>query len=206
MSAAIASSTPKKVRYSSTSLLRVHARCPGVRTPTLIMSLCTSIPATRSYITLISLPASCNGSSRTTGKTRRLPEPQDQYRRLTHAHAAATGGTRHGAPAADFSTASSGPKRIGDGRQHASIKHPRTARPRQLIRHASPQPPQPPPTSQPSSGASGPSFVPTGALRSGAWILFRIKDHRAGPAIEVSLSAQRAAIHADRHRYTWMYD
>src|SRR5215831_15893120 len=108
------------------------------------MSLCTSIPATRSYITLISLSASCNGSSRTTGKTRRLPEPQDQYRRLTHAHAAATGGTRHGAPAADFSTASSGPKRIGDGRQHASIKHPRTARPRQLIRHASPQPPPQP--------------------------------------------------------------
>src|SRR5215468_3341161 len=153
MSAAIASSTPKKVRYSSTSLLRLHARCPGVRTPTLIMSLCTSIPATRSYITLISLSASCHGSSRTTGKTRRLPEPQDQYRRLTHAHAAATGGTRHGAPAADFSTASSGPKRIGDGRQHASIKHRPAARPRQLIRHAAPQPPQPPQTP-----AAKPSF------------------------------------------------
>jgi len=31
-SAAIVSSTPKNVRYSSTSLVRVHARCPGTRT------------------------------------------------------------------------------------------------------------------------------------------------------------------------------
>jgi hypothetical protein len=61
-------STPKNVRYSSTSEVRVHARCPGVRIPTLIMSLWTSIPATRSYITLIRLPASCNGSLRNKGE------------------------------------------------------------------------------------------------------------------------------------------
>ena len=33
-------------------------------------------------------------------QARRPPEPRDQYRRLTHAHATATGVTRHGAPAA----------------------------------------------------------------------------------------------------------
>jgi len=55
------------------------------------------------------------------GKTGRLPEPQDQHRRLTHAHAAATGGTRHRAPAPNLSTASNGPKRLGDGRRHATI-------------------------------------------------------------------------------------
>ncbi len=54
------------------------------------------------------------------GKTSRLPEPQDQHRRLTHAHAAAAGGTRHRAPAPNLSTASNGPKRLGDGRRHAT--------------------------------------------------------------------------------------
>src|SRR6266571_4768711 len=44
----------------------------------------------------------------------------DQYRRLTHAHAAATGGTRHGAPAPFFTTASNGPNSYGDGRRHAT--------------------------------------------------------------------------------------
>src|SRR6266571_6917267 len=85
------------------------------------MSLWTSIPATRSYITLIRPPASCNGSlSEQQGKTSRPPEPQDQYRRLTHAHAAATGGTRHRAPAPNLHTASNGPRGIGDGRRQAS--------------------------------------------------------------------------------------
>src|SRR6266536_2896410 len=38
--------------------------------------------------------------TRNKGKARRPPEPPDQYSRLTHAHAAAaTGGTRHTAPA-----------------------------------------------------------------------------------------------------------
>ena len=44
----------------------------------------------------------------------------DQYRRLTHAHAAATGGTRQGAPAPFFTTASNGPNSYGDGRRHAT--------------------------------------------------------------------------------------
>ncbi len=46
--------------------------------------------------------------------------PRSVQETHTHAHAATTGGTRHGAPASDFSTASSGPKRTGDGRQHAA--------------------------------------------------------------------------------------
>src|SRR5258708_30391865 len=161
------------------------------------MSLCTSIPATRSYITLISLPASCNGSSRTTGKTRRLPEPQDQYRRLTHAHAAATGGTRHGAPAPDFSTASTGPKRIGDGRQHASTKHgpPVTTPSANLPR----KPATTPATADPSRRAElqGPVSSPRERCAAAHVFLFRIKDHRAGLATLVSLPAQRLAVYAD---------
>jgi hypothetical protein len=36
--------------------------------------------------------------------------------------------------------------------------------------------------------------------------LFRIKDHGAGPATEVSWPAQRPAMYADRRRCTWMYE
>jgi hypothetical protein len=36
--------------------------------------------------------------------------------------------------------------------------------------------------------------------------LFRIKDHHAGPATEVSLPTQPSAMHADRRRCTWMYE
>jgi hypothetical protein len=36
--------------------------------------------------------------------------------------------------------------------------------------------------------------------------LFRIKDHPAGPATEVSLAAQGPAVHADRRRCTCMYE
>jgi hypothetical protein len=33
---------------------------------------------------------------------------------------------------------------------------------------------------------------------------FRIKDHRAGPATEVSLAAQRCVVHADGRPRAWM--
>src|SRR5215471_12731101 len=36
--------------------------------------------------------------------------------------------------------------------------------------------------------------------------LFRITDHRAGPAMVVYLPAQRPAVHADGLRCTWMYE
>ena len=36
--------------------------------------------------------------------------------------------------------------------------------------------------------------------------LFRIKDYRAGLAMVVSLPAQRAVVHADGPRCTWMYE
>src|SRR5262249_17239873 len=36
--------------------------------------------------------------------------------------------------------------------------------------------------------------------------LFRITDHRAGPATEVSLAAQQLMIYANRRPCTWMYE
>src|SRR5260370_21575269 len=83
------------------------------------MSLCTSIPATRSYITFMRghllqrhPPPDGNGHA-----ARQSP---GQYRRLTHAHAAATEVTRQGAPAPISVTASNGPWLIGDDGRHAS--------------------------------------------------------------------------------------
>src|SRR5262249_25610574 len=43
--------------------------------------------------------------------------------------------------------------------------------------------------------------APTGDI----W-LFRITDHRAGPATEVSLAAQGCVVDADGRRCTWMYE
>src|SRR6266702_4245798 len=54
------------------------------------------------------------------GNRRAARQSPGQYRRLTHAHAAATGGTRHRAPAPNLHTASNGPRGIGDGRRQAS--------------------------------------------------------------------------------------
>src|SRR5215469_1827170 len=84
------------------------------------MSLCTSIPATRSYSTFIYAATSCSGTPHRTGHGAPPARAPGQYRRLTHAHAAATGVTRHGAPAPDLSTASNGPSETGDGERHAS--------------------------------------------------------------------------------------
>ena len=42
--------------------MRVHGFSPGDRIATLIMSLCTSIPATRSYSTFIRAATSCSGN------------------------------------------------------------------------------------------------------------------------------------------------
>ena len=63
------------------------------------MSLCTSIPATRSYSTFICAATSCSGTPQRMGTSAPPARAPDQYRRLTHAHAAATGVTRHRAPA-----------------------------------------------------------------------------------------------------------
>jgi Domain of unknown function (DUF222) len=57
-------------------------------------------PAMRSYSTFMRPATSCSGTQCGWEQARRLPEPQDQYRSMTHAHVAATGVTRHGAPAA----------------------------------------------------------------------------------------------------------
>ncbi len=48
-------------------------------------------PATRSYSTFMRLATSCGGTPFGWEQVRRPPEPRDQYRRLTHAHTAATG-------------------------------------------------------------------------------------------------------------------
>ena len=61
------------------------------RIATLIMSLCTSIPATYSYITFIPSATSCSGNPLPMGTRRAGAGAADQYRRLTHAHAAAAG-------------------------------------------------------------------------------------------------------------------
>jgi hypothetical protein len=56
-----------------------------------------------------------------------------------------------------------------------------------------------------------------GACGQGLWVdgglcyasllpLFRITDHRARPATEVSLPAQQPVVHADRRWCTWMYE
>ena len=48
-------------------------------------------PATRSYSTFMRLATSCSSPPGGWEQARRPPEPRDQYRRLTHAHATATG-------------------------------------------------------------------------------------------------------------------
>jgi len=73
-------------------------------------------------------------------------------------------GTRHRAPAPDLDTASTGPKGVGDGRRHASPSLPAPDDPCQPNRHANHQ------TSSAGQRSSRPSFVPTGAPRSGACI------------------------------------
>ena len=65
----------------------------------------------------------------------------DQYRRLTHAHTAATGVTRQGAPAPDLSTASNGPSETGDDERHASTTVHPPARPSPPDHGQRPQPP-----------------------------------------------------------------
>ena len=55
-----------------------------------------------------------------TGTRHAARQGPGQYRRLTHAHAAATGVTRHGAPAPNLLTASNGPSQTGDDERHAS--------------------------------------------------------------------------------------
>ena len=65
----------------------------------------------------------------------------DQYRRLTHAHAAATGVTRHGAPAPNLVTASNGPSATGDDERHASTTMHLPLRPAIAWPRQRPQPP-----------------------------------------------------------------
>src|SRR5690348_4742126 len=80
------------------------------------MSLCTSIPATYSCTTLTLRPppaAAPDGWGYGTPPAR----APDQYRRLTHAHAAATGVTRQGAPEPVSFTASNGPRAYGHDRR-----------------------------------------------------------------------------------------
>jgi hypothetical protein len=111
------------------------------------------------------------------GKASRLPEPQRQHRRLTHAHAAAAGGTRHGAPAPNLSTASNGPKRLGDGRRHAGSSLPAPHDPCQPVRYAHHRTACRP---TPASGPAGPSFVPTGAPRR-AHVFLKRRSKGDGP-------------------------
>src|SRR5215472_15598452 len=44
------------------------------------------------------------------------------------------------------------------------------------------------------------------AARIANLLLFRIKDHRAGLGMVVSLPGQTGPVHADRRRCTWMYE
>ena len=123
------------MRNSSTSVFRVHGFSPGDRIATFTISLCTSIPATRSYSTFICAATSSAAPPTDRDKARHRQGP-GQYRRLTHAHAAATGVTRHGAPAPNLLTASNGPSQTGDDERHASTTMhfppgPAIARPRQ---------------------------------------------------------------------------
>ena len=52
---------------------------------------CWPGPATRFYSTFMRLATSRSGTPGGWGQARRPPGPRDQYRRRTHAHAAATG-------------------------------------------------------------------------------------------------------------------
>src|SRR6266852_9002184 len=117
------------------------------------MSLCTSIPATRSYITFILLATSCSGNPLPMGTGAPTARAPDQYRRLTHAHAAAAGGTRQGAPAPFFTTASNGPNSYGDGRRHTTA----TVHLRPRI-HRSRQKPRPPTAGNTPAAQGDPVF------------------------------------------------
>ena len=87
-----------------------------------------------------------------------------QYRRLTHAHAAATGVTRQGAPAPNLLTASNGPSETGDDERHVSTTV-----------HLPARPPLPDPGKDPSRPLAAPRrrregtqlSHPTAAPRSG---------------------------------------
>jgi hypothetical protein len=48
--------------------------------------------------------------------------------------------------------------------------------------------------------------IPAGHHSQRALPLFRIKDHDAGLTTQVCLPAQRPAMHAARHLYTWIYE
>src|SRR5258708_18512006 len=83
------------------------------------MSLCTSIPATRSYSTFMRGHL-LQRHPPPDGNRRAARQSPGQYRRLTHAHAAATGVTRQGALAPISVTASNGPSASGDDVRHAT--------------------------------------------------------------------------------------
>ena len=87
----------------------------------------------------------------------------DQYRRLTHAHAAATGVTRQGAPAPDLCTASNGPSDTGDGERHASTTVHLPPRPPLTDHGKDPSRPR----AAPADGAGTQLSHPTAAPRSG---------------------------------------
>ncbi len=80
---------------NSSRLNREYSRAPRGA----VMSLCTSIPATRSCSTFTPATSRAAKPPSGHGQACRPPEPRSENRRLTHAHAEAAGVTRQGAPA-----------------------------------------------------------------------------------------------------------
>ena len=97
------------------------------------------------------------------GTRRAARQSPGQYRRLTHAHAAATGVTRQGAPAPDLCTASNGPSDTGDGERHASTTVHLPPRPPLTDHGKDPSRPR----AAPADGAGTQLSHPTAAPRSG---------------------------------------
>ena len=79
------------LRHEVAVLRRVHARCPGVRIPTLIMSLWTSIPATRSTALSYARPPPATAQSEQQGKASRPPEPKSVQETDTRARSSSGG-------------------------------------------------------------------------------------------------------------------
>src|SRR6516165_9106802 len=131
------------------------------------MSLCTSIPATRSYRTFTRPPPA---AATPRDETRAARQGPGQYRRLTYAHEDAAVVTRQrGPPVPLFLTATTGPKAIGhDGRRN-----------RHTMRlPARPPPPQPRKTPSPHQPASpqtagrDPGFIRHGRTTTGSMRFF----------------------------------
>src|SRR5260370_23892179 len=96
------------VRFTATSSSPALMRMVAV-TVLLRPLIIDTVPSRKSVTKMVQAPScawppAAAANPRADGNKRAgRPEPRRQYKRLTHAHAAATGVTRHGAPASNLS-------------------------------------------------------------------------------------------------------